>query len=259
MTSVASTERESAERAGSVEIDEPALWRAWREAADEGARSSLIEHYVPLARRIAAQLFARRPDDVADFDDYLHYGTIGLMEAVDRYRPGGDAAFATFATYRIRGAILNGLEKVSERRDASAFRKRAQNDRIRSLRDAGTLPEEGDEDDAFRALVETTIGLAIGVILDEPVEAMPEPRTKGPGVYDQVAVRRLREELVQGIADLPERESAIVRAHYLEHVPFVEIAERLGVTKGRVSQLHGRALGLLRDGLRAGRAFDDYF
>src|SRR5262245_9861459 len=73
------------------------------------ARERLIERYLPLAKHVAARLYAARAVPDVEFGDYLHLAYVGLLEAMERYRAGGDAQFATFATYRIRGAILNNV------------------------------------------------------------------------------------------------------------------------------------------------------
>src|SRR5262245_2083763 len=99
------------------------LWAALRRG-DPEARSRLVDVHESLVRTLAAELYARRPDGVADFGDYLHYGMLGLLEAIDRYDPDRGAAFATFARYRIRGAILNGIAKETEQREFRSYRAR---------------------------------------------------------------------------------------------------------------------------------------
>ena len=64
--------------------------------------------------KLAAYAYARRGPQAPEFADFLQWARLGLMEAFDRYDPAREAAFMTFAGYRIRGAILNGLEHVTE-------------------------------------------------------------------------------------------------------------------------------------------------
>ncbi len=68
-----------------------------------------------LVTRIAASLYARRFDNAVSFEDYKHYGVIGLLEARQKYDQNKGAMFDTYATYRIRGAILNGVINHSEK------------------------------------------------------------------------------------------------------------------------------------------------
>ena len=75
-------------------ISEDQLWLLLREKEDQEARLQLINHYMPLARKIAAHLFSTRPDNEVEFCDYLQYANVGLLEAVDRYELNSGATFS---------------------------------------------------------------------------------------------------------------------------------------------------------------------
>jgi RNA polymerase sporulation-specific sigma factor len=93
--------------------EEALLWAQFRAHDDAASRARLIEAYQPLVFKVAMQL---RPPD-ALLMDAIQEGTVGLIEAVERFDPARGVRFSTFATYRIRGAILNALHR--ERADAS--------------------------------------------------------------------------------------------------------------------------------------------
>src|SRR5262245_61224008 len=96
--------------------DEPAraLWERFVESRELHLRGRLIQRYLPLARSTAARFYRLRSDDSVQFEDYLQYARMGLVEAIDDYDPAREASFETYSSYRIRGAVLNGLGRESE-------------------------------------------------------------------------------------------------------------------------------------------------
>src|SRR5690349_9249331 len=91
-----------------------ALWARFTQSRELALRVRLIERYLALARSTAARYYRFRSDDSVPFEDYLQYARIGLVEAIDDYDPGREASFETYSSYRIRGAVLNGLGRESE-------------------------------------------------------------------------------------------------------------------------------------------------
>lgn len=217
------------------------LWE--QVASDDGnqeARDRLIHDYTPLVKAIAAKLYTRRIDDIADFDDYMQYGLVGLIESVGRYDTNSNASFKTYASYRIVGSILNGLEKTSEYRTQHAHKTRLVKERVESI-------SEGSSDDLFVHLVDSTIYMALGYILDDVQrDNAPENLIQGRN-YTSTEMRIIQQQLKHIIEKIPLKESAIVKYHYFHYVSFEEIGEILGLTKGRVSQLHKSALQHIRE------------
>src|SRR5579859_5894235 len=119
---------------------ERSLWEEYGRTRQPELRQRLVKRYMPMTQGIAAHLFGRRVGNAVAFDDYLQYARVGLLEAIDRYDPGREASFTTFAGYRIRGAILNGLEQTTEvaaqaaQRRHSRLRERAHSIDIRDMR-----------------------------------------------------------------------------------------------------------------------------
>jgi RNA polymerase sigma factor for flagellar operon FliA len=102
---------------------EKSQWEEYGRTRDPQLREQLVRRYMDMAHRIAAHLFGRRIGNAVAFDDYLQYARVGLLEAIDRYDPSREASFATFAGYRIRGSILNGLEQTTELAAQAAQRR----------------------------------------------------------------------------------------------------------------------------------------
>src|SRR5262245_25042659 len=90
------------------------LWERFTASREIALRGRLIARYLPLARSAAARFYRLRSDDSVPFEDYLQYARIGLVEAIGDYDPGREASFETYSSYRIRGAVLNGLGRESE-------------------------------------------------------------------------------------------------------------------------------------------------
>lgn len=232
--------------------EEQRRWAAYRAEGNAATRDALVELYLPYARAVAAKLYARRYGDEAEFDDYFQLATVGLMECLDRYDESRGAQFKTYATTRMVGAVLSGLDRVSERHQQISLRRRlaADADRVDSLAQDGL--DSAHSGELFRELASIGVGLALGFLLEDSgmIDTQDGQAASVMSAYDQVALKQLRSRVVELIDRLPEREARVIKYHYLQDVPFNQIADDLGVTKGRVSQIHKRALELLKEALK---------
>lgn len=236
--------RRAVDAPDTVGNEESALWQAWRELRDARARDALLALHQEFARIIAAKLYARRYADDIEFDEYLQFARLGLLESLDRYDPALGASFRTYAAHRMEGAILSGLQCLSECNRQVALRQRLEQERVQSL--AG----EGARDDAFEHLVSVAVGLAVGYMLEDLGTYQRVDSSYGDSAYAELADRETRYRLHALIEELPPREARVIRHHYLQQVSFDEIARSMELTPGRISQLHRRALERLRELLR---------
>jgi len=220
---------------------EDGLWLRWRLNADAAARQELFQLHLPWARLVARDVYRRIRLRQLEWADYVHYATIGLLESVDRFDPSRGVAFRTFARHRVRGAVFNGLRGYRDAGVRSDDRAR----RLDARRDSLLEHSDGSED-ALEELARVTIGMALGLMLEEQgLEETADGGTcSGYRAVDAAQTMRLLREL---LATLPDRDRIVLELHYFQHLPFVEVAQLLGVTKGRVSQVHHRALKRLRD------------
>jgi RNA polymerase sigma factor for flagellar operon FliA len=252
------------EQDGTEHEPEGDLWDQYRRTRDPRTRHQLVRCYLGMTHRIAAKLFGRRVGNAVAFDDYLQYARVGLLEAIDRYDATREASFATFAAYRIRGSVLNGLEQATESAAQAAQRRRARLlERAQSLDGADTTSRTqsergsaGSSADRFAGMVDVAVLLAMGYVLEDTGEWNPAGAAANSDPYKSVALERVRERLNRLVDALPERERCIVRYHYFQHMEFQAIGELLEVSKGRISQLHARALQLIREGYEALEEFD---
>lgn len=222
---------------------EASLWRkhAAERSTETGRR--LFDHYRRFAERLAMAQFARRPPGNFDRGDLRQLAYEALLHAIQRFDPARGVPFEAFARIRIDGHVNNGLAQSSEAAAQYNFRQRAERDRLRSLQD-GLDPKA---EDPLAALSSLSASIAIGLLLeagaDQTIEAIPDP---APSAYDSLAWNELVGRAHSLIDMLPEREAFVMRQHYRHDVSFQQIAALMGVTKGRVSQIHRAALQRLR-------------
>ncbi|MFT3736022.1 MAG: sigma-70 family RNA polymerase sigma factor [Rhodocyclaceae bacterium] len=221
-------------------------WLAFRKDGCVAARSRLIEQYMPFARMLAAKQFGLRVESDSEFDDYRQCAMEGLIEAVDHYDPERGVPFEAFGAKRIRGAILNRLASMSELSAQSAMRARLRRERLDSITSEVEKQPEAERasiEALFGHLAEVAVGLALGFMLEDTGMFQQEANDAGqPDPYRSLAFGQLREKMREAVEQLPERERLVVKYHYYFGFQFDGIAEMLGVTKGRVSQLHKQAL-----------------
>jgi RNA polymerase sigma factor for flagellar operon FliA len=226
-----------------------ALWHRFVSDRDAAVRARLVTAYQGFARMLAAKAYARRVYTEMEFDDYLQYGTVGLIESIDRFEPARGIRFETFAATRITGAILNGIEASSEIQEQVAARRRVIGQRLGTLRDAPAAPAPDSPAAVFASLAELAIGLAIGFVLEKSGMHMDAQAEFADNTYQAVELKQLQARVRAQVGALAPSQRRVIEGHYLQHLPFEEIARTIGVTRGRVAQLHKEALGNLRKGL----------
>jgi RNA polymerase sigma factor FliA len=230
--------------------EEGALWVRLR--SGEGvAREALMALHLPYARTVASVYYGRRFNNDVEFGDYLQYASIGLLEALDRYDPRRGVLFRTFAARRMHGAILNGLERLTEKQQQIAARQRMRREHLRdtksiALDQLAGEPAPDHPELLMRFVSEVGIGLAVCWMLEgTALVASPDSGTTIP-FYRSAAVKELRTRLLDAVDTLTPQERTVIRSYYLQEMRFDEIAGMLHLTKGRISQIHKQALLRLR-------------
>lgn len=245
----------------SIEVVD-ALWKKWRSGADMEARDWLIRHHLPYARMIAATSYARRTHNDIEFNEYMQLASIGLVEAVDRFDPAHGVQFKTFATKRVHGSILNGLVRLTEKNQQIAIKMRLRQERLEAAKEAAAESLDSSAaampgrrpDQLFRYLAEVGVGMALGVLLEDTGMVDAEAFETGAGVPSPEISYFRRTELLQMqqvmrnvVGQLSAQQKMVITYHYLQEIPFDEIAQGMGVTRGRISQLHRQGLLRLRE------------
>ncbi len=244
---------------------EAELWLRYKEQQDSGARETLILAYMRVVKFIAGRMALHVPQSV-EMDDLIGWGTMGLLDAVDKYDHTQDIRFSTYASIRIRGAILDQIRSL----DWAPRSLRMMARKVGSARDK-LRQELGREPDAqdIATLLDTTpehvadtmaqLQAAQMVSLDDylPAEDASAAR-KANLIGDQAAPdpRAMAEEgerqeqLVQAILQLPDQQQKVLHLYYYEQLTLKEIGVVLNVSESRVCQVHSAATKKLRKVVR---------
>ncbi len=228
-------------------------------------RDALIRQHAPLVRRIAQHMIAKLPPNVA-LDDLIQVGMIGLADALSRYEASQGVQFDTFASQRIRGAMLDELRENDWMSRSSRKGQKDIEQAIRRLEQTlGRAPKESEIAESMELSLEEYQSLLSKVkgtqlvyledissgdddnhsFLDRHVaDASADP-------FSMLRDHRLREALVAAIENLPEREKYVMGMYYEHDMNLKEIAAVLEVTESRVCQLHSQAIARLRTKMRA--------
>ena len=230
---------------------EAQLWSEFGASGRIEIRNKLVEFYSSYVRILAANIYTKRFVDDVEFDDYLQFGMLGLLEAIDRYDIERGINFKTYSGYRIKGAIYSGLIKYSEKRAQHDYWPELWRDRTDSLAEVSATTLLFDE------LVEVTVSLALGYLLDSNGNRQAQNRVELP--YDNRQLEELGDQVSSLITQLPEKEQLIIRYHYYHQVEFSAISDILETSLSRVSQLHRRALIRLRDLLKPEHGLNTFY
>ncbi len=233
------------------------------QAGSDKDREEQIRRYAPMVRRMAHHLLARLPASVM-LDDIVQAGMIGLMDALSRYEDTHGAQFETYATQRIRGAMLDGLREHDWLPRGVRRAQRKLDEALRTLEQRlGRPPAEAEiaaelslslED--YRHFLQDARGAQLMYYEDagdreDPadfVDQHAEARPEDP--LERLSDKRFREALVAAIERLPERERQVMGMYYEQELNLREIAEVLGVTESRICQIHSQAIARLRTRLK---------
>jgi len=222
---------------------------------DRNERDELVMVNLHLVRSIALNLQASLPAHVP-VDDLIGAGQIGLMEAAARFDPAHGTTFHSFAKFRIRGAMLDSLRALDwASRDARRYVKaveelRAQHPDDWQDRTAALAAEMGVSPERAKEILTLGPNVSIDVTIDREdgnmAREFPAP------VETQADYEYARQELSNVLRkamdeNLPPRYQMVVELYYAGELTMREIGEMLGINESRVSQIHGNAIGKLRD------------
>lgn len=229
-------------------VPEPQVTRGVRDRAQD---RETYERYMPLVRRIAMRTIRSLPSSIT-FDDILSAGWVGMAEALKRRSDGMEEShFEAYASYRVRGAILDYLRVLDplsrKLRGASRRITSAASDLTHRL---GRMPTE-EEVAGELGLTLTVYQELLGEISDAgfarlELGAVSEPESLDPSPETVTTRVQLQETIATAIEELPERLRTVLALHYQEECSLREIGEVLGVTESRVCQLHSEAVHLIR-------------
>jgi RNA polymerase sigma factor for flagellar operon FliA len=228
-------------------------------------RNALIKQYQPLVRRLAHHMMAKLPPSV-EVDDLIQVGLIGLADALTRFEASQGVQFETFATQRIRGAMLDELRendwmsrgsRKSQKEIETAMR-RVEHRLGRTPLESEIAAELGMSLADYQSLLGKVRGTQLVYLEDmagrnEDDDSYLDRHVADSASDPQNMLRdhKLREALVAAIKLLPEREQYIMSMYYEQDMNLKEIAAVLDVTESRICQLHSQSIARLRAKMRS--------
>jgi RNA polymerase sigma factor FliA len=227
-------------------------------------RDALIRQHVPLVRRIAHHMIAKLPPNV-EVDDLIQVGMMGLADALSRYESEQGVQFETFASQRIRGAMLDELRdndwmsrtSRKSQKDIEHAVQRVEQRLGRSPMESEIAAEMDLSLVEYQSLLSKVRGTQL-VYLEDMSRRNEDDDTfldrhvgdADADPIEQLRDHRLKSSLVQAIKSLPEREQYIMGMYYEQDMNLKEIAAVLGITESRVCQLHSQSIARLRAKMR---------
>lgn len=239
-------------------VDTDKLWNEYRKKPTQEIREQLILAYAQLVKLVAGRLSMYLGHNV-EYDDLVSYGIFGLIDAIDKFDLEKNVKFETYASLRIRGAILDQIRKMDWIPRTVRQRQRKIDDAIKQI-EMRTGKTASDEEIAIElGLTEeeltnwqSQLMVTNVVSLSEFEESGQEPvmETVNKNRFLQpeevVAEQELKETLIEALELLTEKERRVIELYYYEDLTLKEISLVLEVSESRVSQLHTKALLKMR-------------
>ena len=245
-------------KTGTAQAQAPCPWEAletgatpW-ESFSPAEQESVVRHYAPKIRFLALRLKAKLPRSI-ELGELISSGTLGLMEALGKFRPQLGIRFETYAESRIKGAMLDELRRLD-------WFPRSLRQRVRVLDEAMRKVEHEQGRQATEDELQKITGLdmrdvrqglealqnQLWISLDAIQDTISGEGPEGGEPFRSTALQELVERVAPLIDRLTPREKLVFSLYYTDELNMRETAEVMGITEGRVSQLHSQALSRLR-------------
>lgn len=232
-------------------------------ALDSSQQNQLIERYAVLVKKIAHQLMARLPPNI-ELDDLIQSGMMGLIEALDRFETGQGAKFETYASTRIRGAMLDELRSIDWIPRGVRKNMRSVETAIRQLEQEFTKPPSDGEVakklnmtiDQYYDILRDCSGHQLVYYEDFHNDDASDHfldhfvNDNGSNPIELILSDEFRAALVASLDALPEREKVLMGLYYEQELNLNEIGAVISVSESRVSQLHSQAIARVRAHLK---------
>lgn len=247
-------------------LDEVQLKEAWIGYKVDGVakmREQLILHYLPLVNAVAKRVGVTLPAHIDD-EDLVSYGYFGLMDAIEKFDLDRGIKFETYASTRIRGAIIDELRSIDWIPRSVRSQVRNINQTFQALEaDLQRKPTDDEMSEtmgitldelhknrgqqnfihmvALDAFVDTDDGVGTG---NSIMNQLQDNRTQSPALAYEAEEIKL--SMARSVSLLPEREAIVLCLYYYEGLTLAEIGQALNVTESRVCQMHTRAMSQVR-------------
>lgn len=246
------------------QLSEEELWVEYSKAHDQKLRNYFIEKYAPLVKYVAGRVAMNVPSSV-EFYDLVSYGIMGLIDAIDKFDPKREIKFKTYAVTRIRGSIFDQLRAIdwlprSVRQKAKEIERtiadleshlgRSANDD--EIAEAMGVSVQEFHSQLLRVSGNSLVSMDENWYMNDGSDNAPmsiEDTLESSDTYNpDVAAEKeeIKKMIARTLMELPEREKQVLILYYYEGLTLKEIGAILNVTESRVSQLHTKAIMILR-------------
>lgn len=244
-------------------LDLESLWKEYKETGNQLAKDKLLAEYSPLVKYTAQRMAVNLPRSV-EIGDLIGAGVMGLIKSVETFDPSMGFKFETFATHKVRGAILDDLRALDwvprsvrqKSRKVQAVYSHLEQSLGRVPYDDEVADELGISMSEFEDLLSDVAPTTI-ISLEEGLpdrsgesksltvlDTIEDPQGTDP--LKELGYQETKRILKEAIADLPEKEKLVIALYHYEELTLKEIGEVLGITESRVSQIHSKAMLKLR-------------
>lgn len=238
------------------------LWKNWLATKDNDAANELVQNYMYLVTFHVERIAVNIPHYVSR-DELESYALMGLYDALNKFEPDRELKFDTYASFRIRGSIIDGLRKEDWLprllREKTKQIEQVSQELIQKLQRLPTSSDIAKEMGITTEEVETIVGdslFANILSIDQQVNNENDESREGVGYEipdrshitpdEHLLSLELKEELIEGIKVLNDNEKNVISLFYQDELTMTEIGEVLNLTTSRISQIHKNALFKLR-------------
>lgn len=238
--------------------DTEKLWSEYEKKPTQEVREQLILAYAQLVKLVAGRLSMYLGYNV-EYDDLVSYGIFGLIDAIDKFDTTKNVKFETYASLRIRGAILDQIRKMDWIPRTVRQRQRKIDEAIKQVEmrtgkaatDEEVALELGVSEEeliSWQSQLKVTNVVSLSEFEETGQEPIMEPVNKNRFTQpeDVVEEKELKEKLMESLELLTEKERLVIELYYYEELTLKEISFVLEVSESRVSQLHTKALLKMR-------------
>ena len=247
-------------------MEEQSLWHRYKKNNDQKSKNLLIEKYIELVKIIAGRLYNSYGTNV-EYEDLVSYGIFGLLDAIEKFDIDKKVKFKTYASIRIRGAIIDQLRSLDwvprsvrqKSKQLEETSRKLENELGRNPTDIEIAKELNISLKELSNMLQQVNSFNI-ISLEETIY---EYNTIDHLEYEEenspeniLSNKEIYETLEYNIENLPERERQVISLYYYDELTYKEIGQILNVSESRVSQLHSKAINKLKSKLQP---YDKWF
>ncbi len=242
-------------------VSKEKLWEMYQVNRTSELREQIILEYAPLVKVVAGRLSMYLGYNV-EYEDLVSYGIFGLIDAIDKFDTDKEVKFETYASLRIRGAILDQIRKMDwiprtvrqkQKKIDEAIKKiEMQTGKTALEQDiAQELGVSDEELSEWQSQLKITNVVSLNEFMEQGSEPVMDAKNNSHFIQPEERVQEteLKEKLNEAIQQLTEKERKVILLYYYEDLTLKEISRILNVSESRVSQLHTKALAKMQKSL----------